>query len=255
MPILIDKLLTALILPVSTILAVGLTAGLFLAVGRRRLAGVMLIFSLGLLWVFSTPVIAQLLLASLEDRYAPADRSIKGDVAVLLGGGINGGSDDGAPSIGHAADRALHAARLYRAGRVRYILISAGNLPWLRSRVPEAEQIASLLNEWGVPNEALIIEGQSRNTYENAQRSKPIWDAHGFRSGLLVTSAFHMPRALAVFRRAGFAVEPAPADFQVGPVLEGGPLALIPDAGALAASSTAFKEWLGFFVYRFRGWA
>ena len=75
-------------------------------------------------------------------------------------------------------------------------MISAGNLPWRQARVSEAEQAAYLLKEWGVPSEALLIEGQSRNTYENAQRSKPIWDAYGFHSGLLVTSASHMPRAL-----------------------------------------------------------
>jgi uncharacterized SAM-binding protein YcdF (DUF218 family) len=168
---------------------------------------------------------------------------------------MNGTSDDGEPRLGSGANRALQAVRLYRAGRVHFILISAGNLSWHQARVPEAQHIAYLLKEWGVPNDALIIEGQSRNTYENALRSKPIWDARGFRSGLLVTSAFHMPRALAVFRHVGFAVEPAAADFHGGPVLEGGPLAFLPDAAALAASSLALKEWLGLLVYRLRGWA
>ena len=64
-----------------------------------------------------------------------------------------------------------------------------------------------------------------------------------------------MPRALAVFRHAGFNVEPAPADFHTEPILEGGPLVLLPAAGALAASSLALTEWLGLLVYRFRGWA
>jgi uncharacterized SAM-binding protein YcdF (DUF218 family) len=58
-----------------------------------------------------------------------------------------------------------------------------------------------------------------------------------------------------VFRRAGFNVEPTPADLHVGPVFEGGLLALLPDAGALASSSAAIKEWLGLLVYRWRGWA
>jgi uncharacterized SAM-binding protein YcdF (DUF218 family) len=194
------------------------------------------------------------LLRSLERQYAPIDRSAKADVAILLGGMINGTTVDGEPSLGAGADRALHAARLYRAGQVRYILISAGNLPW-QMRVPEAEQAAYLLKEWGVPSEALIIERQSRNTYENAARSKPIWNAYGFHSGLLVTSASHMPRALAVFRHAGFNVEPAPADFHTEPILEGGPLVFLPAAGALAASSLALTEWLGLLVYRLRGWA
>ena len=255
MPILIDKILTALILPISITLVLGLAATALLSVARWRVAGLMFIFSLVLLWVFSTPLTAQLLLGSLEHQYAPVDRNTKADAAILLGGMINGTSGDVEPSLGSGADRALHAARLYRAGRVRYILISAGNLPWSQARVPEAEQAAFLLKEWGVPSDALIIEGQSRNTYENAQRSKPIWDAYGFHSGLLVTSASHMPRALAVFRHAGFNVEPAPADFNTEPILKGGPLVLLPAAGALAASSLALTEWLGLLVYRFRGWA
>jgi uncharacterized SAM-binding protein YcdF (DUF218 family) len=251
--ILIDKVLTSLILPISISLVLGFVAGVLLNVGRRRVAGLILIFSLALLWVFSTPLMARVLLASLEHQYAPRDRNTKADVAILLGGMISNANDNGEPGLGGGADRVLQAVRLYRAARVRYILISGGNLPWHQTRVPEAEQIAYLLKEWGVPSEALIIEGQSRNTFENAVRSKPIWDAYGFHSGLLVTSAFHMPRALAVFRHAGFNVEPAPADFHGGPLLEGGPLALLPDAGALAESSSALREWLGFVVYRLRG--
>ena len=61
--------------------------------------------------------------------------------------GVN--SEDGEPNLGEAANRALHTARFYRAGRVRWILISAGNLPWLEAREPEARSIASLLKEWG----------------------------------------------------------------------------------------------------------
>ena len=70
-----------------------------------------------------------------------------------------------------------------------------------------------------------------------------------------MTSAFHMPRALAVFRRAGFNVEPSPADFGGRPLLEGGVLAFMPDAAALKTSSLVVKEWIGMLVYRFRGWA
>jgi len=255
MPILIDKLLTALVLPISVSLVLGLAGIAFLNLGRRRLAEIMIIISLAMLWAFSTPLTAQLLMRSLEERYKAVDRNSTADVAILLGGMISGTSDDGEPSLGNGADRALHAARLYRAGRVRYILIAAGNLPWQKIRDPEAQQVAYLLKEWGVPPGALLIEDQSRNTFENAARSKPIWDAYGLRSGLLVTSAFHMPRALAVFRRAGFNVEPAPADLHTGPLFEGGLLTLLPDAGALASSSAALKEWLGLLVYRWRGWA
>jgi uncharacterized SAM-binding protein YcdF (DUF218 family) len=256
MPILIDKILTVLVLPLGLTLTMLIAAAAFFSAGRRRLAGLIMVSSLVLLWVFSTPLMAQMLLLSLENQYPPSHNNATADVAILLGGILEAPEKPGGePGVSGAADRALHAARLFRAGRVRYILISAGNLPWHQARVPEAEQIAFLLREWGVPSEALIIEGQSRNTYENAARSKPIWAAYGFHSGLLVTSAFHMPRAFAVFRRAGFNVEPEAADFHVGPRFEGGVFAVLPDAAALALSSTAIREWLGLLVYRVRGWA
>ena len=86
MPILLDKLLTALILPISITLVLGFVAAAGLLSGGRRIAGLTLILSLGTLWVFSTPLTAQLLLASLERQYVSLDRSTKADVAILLGG-------------------------------------------------------------------------------------------------------------------------------------------------------------------------
>jgi uncharacterized SAM-binding protein YcdF (DUF218 family) len=243
-PILLEKVFTLVILPVSLSLALGMTAALLLVFRRQQLASMALMLSLAVLWVFSTPLIAQSLIASLETHFAmTTEGAEEADVAILLGGGSD--------NLG----RALHASRLLRAGRVRFILISAGNVPWYEAREPEAQSIARLLKEWGIADDVLIVESESRNTFENAQRSKPIWDAHGFKSGLLVTSAFHMPRALAVFRQAGFAVEPAPTNFYGGPSLEEGVLAILPNAGALQASSVALKEWLGLLVYRLRGWA
>jgi uncharacterized SAM-binding protein YcdF (DUF218 family) len=203
----------------------------------------MLAISLAVLWCFSTPVIGQTLITTLERQIPLPANSHKADVAILLGGGSD--------SLG----RALFASRLFRAGQVRFILISAGNVPWFKAREPEAQSIARLLKEWGIPEDALILEDQSRNTFENAQRSKPIWDSHDFKSGLLVTSAFHMPRALAVFRHAGFNVEPAPTNSYDEPSFEEGVLAILPNVSALQTSSVALKEWLGLLVYRFRGWA
>src|SRR5262245_59908095 len=115
MRILLEKILTVLILPVSLSLALGLVAALPLGLGRQRLAGVMLAISLAVLWCFSTPVIGQTLITTLERQVALPANSQKADVAILLGGGSD--------SLG----RALYASRLLRAGWVRFILISAGN--------------------------------------------------------------------------------------------------------------------------------
>src|SRR5262249_15417869 len=128
-----------------------------------------------------------------------------------------------------------------------------GNIPWVSSVKPEAVFIRDLLVEWGVPSEAIELASQSRNTYENAIEIRDIWQREGFDSALLVTSATHMPRAMATFLRAGLPVAASTADVRI--VEAANPLALLPDVGALMTATNAMKEWLGLLAYRLRGWA
>ena len=108
---------------------------------------------------------------------------------------------------------------------------------------------------YGVPPNSIIVESNSRNTHENAINTAAIWRERHFRSGLLVTSATHMPRALASFRKAGLDVTPWPADFRAFGYPPGSVFDFLPDAAALEMTTTAIKEWLGLAVYRLRGWA
>ena len=124
----------------------------------------------------------------------------------------------------------LHAARLYRAGKAPVIVISGGHIPWLGSNIPEARSIQSLLEEWDVPRASIIAETASRNTYENAMLTKELLAERGLHRVLLVTSAWHMPRALATFKSAGINAIPAATDFRVtyqdrrmGPTARRGP--------------------------------
>src|SRR5262249_60184196 len=98
------------------------------------------------------------------------------------------------------------------------------------------------------------MEAASRNSYENAREIERMWKARGYKSALLVTSAVHMPRAIAVFRRADLPVIASTADVLA---VDGDPLDLfawLPDASALAATTNALKEWIGILVYRLRGY-
>ena len=101
---------------------------------------------------------------------------------------------------------------------------------------------------------AIVRAGSSLNTRQNAVQTRPILEARQMREVLLVTSALHMRRAAATFRKAGIAVIPAPTDFET---LGGSVSALdwLPDAGALLGTTRAIKEYVGFVVYRLRGWA
>jgi len=218
------------------------------AVGLAMIAG---------LWAASTPLVARWLTASLEAQY-PAlsvDAYQPADVAILLGGALSpAAAGEPYPDLGEAADRILHAYRIYRAGLAPKILISGGNL-FPDGRPSEGQQMADLLVALGVDRSAIIVEGNSRNTFENARETAQIWQREGFKSALLVTSSMHMPRALAVFGKAGLPVEPAATDFRSGHALMPFPLSILPDAGSLDEASQAIKEWIGLAVYRWRGWA
>ena len=108
----------------------------------------------------------------------------------------------------------MQAALLWRAGKAQTIIVTGGNLPWARASATDADFAAELLQAYGVPPDSIIVESNSRNTHENAINTAAIWRERHFRSGLLVTSATHMPRALASFRKAGLDVAPWPADFR-----------------------------------------
>jgi uncharacterized SAM-binding protein YcdF (DUF218 family) len=253
MSIYFDKIIALITYPLGVgILLVVAGIALSLA-GRRFVSTLILITAVTVLWIFSTPLVSRILLSNLEN--GNSSEQISADVAILLGGIMRGQDEKSTgPDLTDAADRVIQAFRLFRNGRVKYILVTGGNPPWSSDSIPEARHIAELLKEWGTPSHAIIVEDQSRNTWENAMNSKGLWDKQKFKSGLLVTSAAHIPRALAVFRRAGFSVTPAAADFRARPYFEGGILAILPDAQALEDSTIAIKEWIGRGVYHVRGW-
>lgn len=226
--------------------------------GRARAARVLLALGLVAIWVPSTPVVSMHLTRWIESRYAPVapEALPSADAIVLLGDAL-------APphpplfwmDLHDSADRVLHAARIHRAGKAPIVVSSGGGGPQLGGPQKPAEAMADLLVEWGVPPEAVLVEPRSRNTYENALFTRELLDARGVHRVLLVTSAAHMLRSMAIFRSLGFDVIPAPTDFTGGvDVAYASPLTWVPDAGALRRTSAALKEIAGIGVYALRGW-
>lgn len=258
MPILLDKTLTAFASPLGFAVSF-LAVGLLLAAARLRRAGLVAgLLSFLLLWAASTPWVANRLLATLEDQY-PAlrvDDYPASDAVIVLGGAISPATARNPyPDLGSASDRVLHALRIWRAGKAKVIVIAGGQVFDPNAANTEAAAIRDLLVSWGIDPAAIIIEERSRNTHENAVLSAPLLAARGLRSALLVTSASHMPRALAAFRMAGVNVLPAATDYGTTGDLPPLPLSVLPDASSLDASTRAMREWLGLLVYRLRGWA
>ena len=251
----ITKLLPVFVYPLGLAIILGMAA-LFLARRAPRSGRLALLASLAILWVASTPAFAQWLSWQLEGQYeaVPLADVPAASVAVVVGGAVGQPIPPRvAPDLLASVDRVLDAARLYRAGKVSAILVTAGNLPWQTSAASEAEIIAGLLLEWGVPRSAIVLETESRNTFENAANVVDLFREHGWTDGLLVTSAFHMPRALAVFTRAGVTVSPVVSDVRVHFPFVESPLDLLPDAGALNSTTDALREMIGLLVYRLQG--
>ena len=206
------------------------------------------------------PAVAERLARSLEERYPDAGPVSypPAQAIVVLGGTLHIPSGvHHSSGIIATSDRLLMALRLYHAGKAPVVIVSGGNNP-LSGEVreqSEAQAMRLLLEEWGIPDAAIQVESGSINTRENAVFSHQLLVARGIGRIILVTSAFHMPRAAATFRKVGFEVTAAPADFQTGWNESNSIFDWIPGGVALVGSSRALHEWLGLWVYRLRGWA
>jgi uncharacterized SAM-binding protein YcdF (DUF218 family) len=156
--------------------------------------------------------------------------------------------------LAETVDRVYKAAQLYRLGKGGRIFVAAGNQPWTQPGPSEAALIGELLVEWGVPADAIQLEGRSRNTRENALNLKPMLEAAGCDRSLLVTSAAHMQRALASFKVVGLYVYPVSTDIRIVDEKFPDVMDFVPSAGALAMTSDAMREWMGQKVYEWQGW-
>jgi uncharacterized SAM-binding protein YcdF (DUF218 family) len=113
-----------------------------------------------------------------------------------------------------AGDLVWYGANLYRAGKAPKIIVSGGRIDWKGSGSPESEDLTKLLVRMGVPQADIIPEANSFNTRDNAVNIQKILTERGFKSILLVTSAMHMPRSLAIFHRLGINATAAPTDYR-----------------------------------------
>lgn len=220
---------------------------------------VVIIFVGGNRWV---PAI---LARSLEWRYLPSENLPKNSMVVLLGGGTESHQyPRQMTETNGAGDRVLYTARLYQSGVAGQILLSGGNIEWSGSRTTTpAQDMAELLLLMGVPENVLILQDQSRNTAEDAQFSVELLKESEVEEFILVTSASHMLRSVALFEKQGFKVIPAPTDYSISydqwnalwnPSVQDLLVGLVPNAGNLSDITTVLKEYLGFAVYRLRGW-
>ncbi|HSN22438.1 MAG TPA: YdcF family protein [Usitatibacter sp.] len=203
-------------------------------------------------WIFSSPGIANLLVARLEGP-PPAPRAASPDaralIVVLGSGNLAAADGSGPPRLdAHGWERLREGIRL-RGETGGTLLLTGGP-------GGERESIAALMRavalESGVPPAAVMTAPRSRNTWEDLSQSAPLIRTHR-GPAWLVTSAIHMPRALAVAARLGLRLEPRPCDFRqiAAPTWR----AWLPDDGGPRLWSLALHELAGLRYYRWRGWA
>lgn len=257
----LSKLLPLFLYPLGFVCLL-LMVALGLLWKRPRWATGILVTALFILLVGSSEWTAQSLTRSLEFQNIPTGDLPTADAIVILGGATNAPE---APrtwiDLREEGDRVLYGGQLFRAGKAPKLILSGGRVDWWGNNMgPESEDMAQILKFLGVPDAVLIQEPTSLNTRQNAVNVKKILDEQKIRRILLVTSAMHMPRSLAIFRKLGIDTIPAPTDFRityassVPPSFQGFLLSALPSAEQLAYTTKALKEYVGLIVYWLRGW-
>jgi uncharacterized SAM-binding protein YcdF (DUF218 family) len=195
------------------------------------------------------------LIIPLEERFPRWDATRGApDGIIVLGGAISPdvSTARGEVALNEAAERLTVAAELARRYPDARIVFSGGSGALIYDEGAEAPLALRLLESLGIPRARITLEDRSRNTVENAVLSKAIVQPKPGERWLLVTSAHHLPRAVGVFRKAGFPVEAYPVDWRT----RGADDALRPFASVgdgLRRSDTAVREWVGLAVYWLTG--
>src|SRR5262245_10147347 len=162
----VEKLLPILIYPLGLALLLCITAFALSFAGRARAGALRVSIAVAviLLWLASTPAVAGLLTVMLEYQSprVSIETIMPKDVVIVLGGGLA----KPANHLGITGDRVMQAELLWRAGKVQKIIVTGGNLPWARSSATDANFAAELLQAYGVAPGSIIVESNSRNTYE-----------------------------------------------------------------------------------------
>ncbi len=250
----LSKTFALLLLP-SNFLLLLLLLGLVLAFTRWRRAGLRLAGASATLLVLCAFLpIGLHLQNALENRFPRWDAS-RGtpDGIVVLGGIINPRLSRirGEPAINGNAERITAIAKLARDYPNARIIFSSGDASLMRNEGAEADALYPLLDILSVPRGRVTLENRARNTVENAVFSKELADPKPGERWLMVTSAFHMPRAMGCFRRAGFSVEAYPVDWRTYPRPSWWPqLSFVRGLGALDAAA---HEWIGLLAYWITG--
>ena len=264
MGFLVSKLLPLTLYPLGLALLLQIAGVLG---SRRRWGPWVSLSGILLLWLASTPLVSRQLIWGLEEqavRLTPAELP-RADAVLVLGGGLVPALPPRRQvEVTEAGDRLLTGVQLMRSGLAEWLLVSGGRVTFTSDdpAPSEARSAARLAVTLGVQPDRIVLSETARNTAEEAMALGPMAADRGWTSVLLVTSATHLPRSVATFRRLSeVTIIPVACDFQLPSrrsfgrtTWASGLMNLLPNAHALRSSTMAIKERVGMVAYRFRGW-
>ena len=237
----ISKILVWLVYPLSLGLILLLVAFWFRNRPNRKLFNRLFLAGLAILYLFSVTPVQKLVVAPLGIATPTNLHDLKADAIVVLGG---------LPS------RSLTAIRLLKRDVAPVIVVTGGSGELLEEQQKESQRMKDFFVEFGVDEEKVLVEAESRNTRENAVNSAAILDSLGAKRIALVTSGLHILRAEAVFSNLGYDVVHVRARlFRIPKKRERiNPFVLVPNVENLSISTQAIYEYVAILIYKLRGW-
>jgi uncharacterized SAM-binding protein YcdF (DUF218 family) len=251
----LSKTLGIMLLPTNLLIGLGVAGAALLATRFARLGCRLMVVCLVLLALCGYSPLGNMLLYPLESRF-PAWDPAQGapDGIVILGASIEAdlSAAHGTAVVRSSPDRIIAAAALAHRYPNARIVFSGGSANLVSNDAREADFAGAIFESLGISKSRLIMERRSRNTQENAEFSRALVAPKVGECWLLVTSAFHMPRAMGLFRKAGFEVQPYPVDWRVGGRDDLFAFSSLAGDG-LGRTDLAVREWMGLIVYRVTG--
>lgn len=251
----ISKIVWFFLTPSNALVTAALVGLLLMRTKRARLGQRMVVTASVLLLVAGLSPLGHALMLPLEERF-PAFRDDGAPVAgiIVLGGSYDTEATNvhGQMALNETGERLIALGALARRYPEAKIVYSGGGSEFTPDTTPEATLVEKTAHQLGIAPGRIIYERKSLNTYQNALYSKAIAAPAEGERWLVVTSAFHMPRAMGVFRAVGFEVVPYPVDYRTaGSVSLIRPFAFVSEG--LRRTDIATKEWIGLLTYRLSG--
>lgn len=235
----------------------GLVVALALSWRRPWISRLFLLLVILLLTGLGNGALSGRLIRPLEKAYPIPSETVRAEAAVVLAGTVDlDRSTSERVELFDRPERILEGARLVKEGRADWLVLSGGPGGPTQSDVAEADFLAVLAQHMGVAPERMLLQRSSRTTHEDAVNTAKILNERGVNTFFLVTSAFHMPRAVGCFRKVGLDPIPFPVDFRsTRPVRDRTRRAqCFPTVTSLHVSSLALHEYVGYVVYRVLGY-